>query len=205
MSQPALVEEFHNPSGWGNLKMTWLTDEQFFRLCQDNPELRFELTAQGELIVMPPTGSETGWRNSKFNQRLANWTEVNGEGLAFDSSTGFILSNGAKRSPDAAWVRRERWRALTPEQRREFAPLCPDFVMELRSPTDSLFALQEKMQEYIDNGARLGWLIDPIEKRVFVYRPGQPAEALDNPTSLEGDPVLPGFVLSVQELWESPT
>lgn len=203
MSQPALREEFSGLSGW-NLKVTWLTDEQFFRLCQDNPDYRFELNARGELIVMPPTGSETGWRNSKFNQRLVNWAEVNGEGLVFDSSTGFTLSNGAKRSPDAAWVRRDRWRALTPEQRREFAPLCPDFVMELRSPTDNLFALQEKMQEYSDNGARLGWLIDPIEKRVFVYRPGQLVEVLDNPASLSGDPVLPGFVLSVQELWEPP-
>jgi Uma2 family endonuclease len=203
MSQPALREEVSSLSGW-NLKVTWLTDEQFFRLCQDNPEFRFELTARGELIVMPPTGSETGWRNNEFSYALTAWAKQDGSGLVFDSSTGFTLPNGAKRSPDAAWIRRERWRALTPEQRREFAPLCPDFVMELRSPTDNLLALQEKMQEYVDNGARLGWLIDPIEKRVFVYRPGQPVEALDNPTSLSGDPVLPGFMLSVQELWEPP-
>lgn len=203
MSQPALREECSGLSGW-NLKASWLTDEQFFRLCQDNPDYRFELNAQGELIVMPPTGTETGWRNSRFNQRLANWAEADGAGLAFDSSTGFILPNGAKRSPDAAWVRRDRWRVLTPVQRREFAPLCPDFVLELRSPTDQLSILQEKMQEYIDNGAQLGWLIDPIDKRVFVYRPGQPVGVLDNPTHLNGDPVLPGFVLSVQELWEPP-
>jgi Uma2 family endonuclease len=203
MSQIALREEFSGLSGW-NLKAAWLTDEQFVRLCQDNPDYRFELNAQGELIVMPPTGAETGWRNSKFNQRLANWAEVNREGLVFDSSTGFTLPNGAKRSPDAAWVRRDRWRVLTPAQRREFAPLCPDFVMELRSPTDDLAILQRKMQEYVDNGVRLGWLIDPVDKQISVYQPGQPIEMFDNPTSLTGDPVLPGFVFSVQELWEPP-
>jgi Uma2 family endonuclease len=204
MPQPALAAESSVLSNW-NIKVTWLTDEQFVRLCQENPELRLELTAQGELIIMPPTGTETGWRNSKFNQRLANWAEANGEGLAFDSSTGFTLPNRAKRSPDAAWVRRERWNALTQTQRREFAPLCPDFVMELRSPTDHLPVLQEKMQEYIDNGARLGWLIDPIERRVSVYRPGQSVIVLDNPVSLFGDSVLPGFMLAVHELWEPPT
>jgi Uma2 family endonuclease len=204
MSQLALREEFSGLSGW-NLKVTWLTDEQFFRLCRDNPDYRFELNAQGELIVMPPTGSETGWRNNELSYALTTWAKQDGSGLVFDSSTGFILPNGAKRSPDAAWVRRDRWRVLTPEQRRAFAPLCPDFVVELRSPTDNFLALQEKMQEYIDNGARLGWLIDPMEKRVFVYRPSQPVEVLDNPTSLSGDAVLPGFVFSVQELWEPPS
>jgi len=150
---------------------------------------------------MPPAGSETGHRNSTLNLRLAGWAETDDTGLAFDSSTGFTLPNGAIRSPDASWVRRERWSALSKEQRAGFAQLCPDFVVELRSPTDRLSVLQEKMQEYIDNGARLGWLIDPVDKKVYVYRPGQPLESLDNPTTLSGDPVLPGFVLHVQELW----
>ena len=150
---------------------------------------------------MPPTGSETGWRNNEISYSLTAWTQQDGTGLAFDSSTGFTLPNGAKRSPDASWIRRERWNALTKDQRVGFAPLCPDFVVELRSPTDLLCILQDKMQEYIDNGARLGWLINPIDKQVYVYRPSQPVESLDNPATLSGDPVLPGFVLRVQELW----
>ncbi|MGH7960228.1 MAG: Uma2 family endonuclease [Candidatus Binatia bacterium] len=184
-----------------NLRATQLSEEQFTRLCQENPDLRIELTAQGELVIMPPTGMETGWRNSKLNHRLVAWTEVDGMGLACDSSTLFTLPNGAKRSPDASWVRRERYEALTKKQREGFAPLCPDFVVELRSPTDRLADLQDKMQEYLDNGARLGWLIDPKDKRVYVYRPNQPVAVLDNPAALNGDPVLPGFVLHVRELW----
>ncbi len=184
-----------------NIRQLGLTDEQFSRLCQDNPDLRFELTAGGELLIMAPTGSKMGWRHSKLNQRLANWAEQDGTGVSFDSSTGFTLPNGAKRSPDAAWLGRERWDALSEAQQEGFAPLCPDFVVELRSPTDRLADLHDKMREYIENGARLGWLIDPIDKRVYVYRPGQPVESLDNPTTLSGDPVLPGFVLRVQELW----
>jgi Uma2 family endonuclease len=178
-----------------------LTDEQFAQLCRENPELRLELTAKQELVIMPPTGSKTGWRNGKILYWLVAWAEKDGTGLAFDSSTGFTLPNRAKRSPDASWVRRERWDALTEEQQEEFAPLCPDFAMELRSRTDLLSDLREKLQEYIDNGARLGWLIDPLDKRVYVYRPDQPVEILDNPLSVSGSPVLPGFELPVQELW----
>jgi Uma2 family endonuclease len=196
--------EFAPDSSWPFRFNIQLTGDQFVHLCQANPELRLELTARGELIVMPPTGSETGWRGNEISYHLTAWAKQDGTGLVFDSSTGFTLPNGARRSPDASWVRRERWSALTKEQRREFAPLCPDFVMELRSPTDSLPALQEKMQEYIDNGARLGWLIDPIDRRVYLYRLGQSPEVLDDPTSLSGDPVLPGFVLPVNELWEPP-
>jgi Uma2 family endonuclease len=184
-----------------NVKEMELTDEQFSRLCQENPELRLELSAQGELIIMAPTGFETGRRNSRLTRHLDSWAETDRTGVACDSSTLFTLPNGAKRSPDASWVKKERLAALTENQREGVLPLCPDFVVELRSPTDSLSVLQEKMQEYIENGARLGWLIDPIEKRVYVYRPGQPAESLDNPDTLSGDPVLPGFVLYVQELW----
>ncbi|MBI3798143.1 MAG: Uma2 family endonuclease [Deltaproteobacteria bacterium] len=178
-----------------------LTEEQFALLCQENRDFRFELTAQQELVIMPPAGAETGWRNGRFTYRLIAWSDVDGTGLAFDSSAGFTLPNGAIRSPDAAWVKRDRWDALTQEQREKFAPLCPDFVVELRSRTDRLADLQEKMQEYMDNGARLGWLLDPLDKRVHVYRPDQPVEVIDNPDTLSGDPVLPGFVLLVRELW----
>ena len=178
-----------------------LTEEQFALLCQENRDFRFELTAQQELVIMPPAGAETGWRNNEVSYMLTAWTKADGTGLAFGSSAGFTLPNGAIRSPDAAWVKRDRWDALTQEQREKFAPLCPDFVVELRSRTDRLADLQEKVQEYMDNGARLGWLLDPTDKRVHVYRPNQPVEVLDNPDTLSGDPVLSGFVLSVRELW----
>lgn len=146
-----------------------LTDEQFALLCQENPELWLELTAQHELMIMPPTGSKTGWRNSRITQRLANWAETDGSVLVFDSSTGFTLPNGAKCSLDNTWVRRERWDALTEAQRDSFAPLCPDFVIVLRSQQERLAVLQEKMQEYVENGAQFGRLIDPLEKRVHIY------------------------------------
>lgn len=200
MSQLALPEEYRLPFKL-NVQETKLTEEQFVRLCQENPELRIELTAQGELVIMAPTGMETGRRNSRLTRRLDTWAEMDGTGVAFDSSTLFTLPNGAKRSPHASWVRRERWEALPQEQRQGFGLLCPDFVVELRSPSDRLADLQEKMQEYLDNGARLGWLIDPLEKRVYVYRPGQRVEMLDDPPAVSGDPVLPGFVLPVRELW----
>ena len=200
MTQPAGWEEFGLPIKL-NIQRAKLTEEQFMRLCQENPELRLELTAKGELVIMPPSGSKTGLRNSTLTLRLAGWAETDGTGVVFDSSTLFTLPNGAKRSPDASWVRRDRWDALTEEQQEGAAPLCPDFVVELRSPTDRLSDLQEKMQEYLDNGARLGWLIDPLDKRAYVYRPGQPVESLDNPTTLSGAPVVPGFVLNVHELW----
>jgi Uma2 family endonuclease len=178
-----------------------LTDEQFLRLCSDNSDLRIELTAQKVLVIMSPAGSKTGWRNARLTQRLANWTEQDDTGLAFDSSAGFILPNGAKRAPDAAWVRRERWEALSEEEQEVFAPLCPDFVVELRSPSDTLAMTQEKMREYIDNGAQLGWLIDPRTHRVYVYRPGEAPVCLEQPTILSAQPVLPGFIFNVQEIW----
>jgi Uma2 family endonuclease len=183
-----------------NVKSLGLTDEQFLRLCADNEDLRLELTAAGELLIMPPTGLEAGWRNSNLSYRLVHWAEQDGSGLAFDSSTLFTLPNGAKRSPDAAWVRRDRWEALNSEQREGTGPLCPDFVVELRSPSDRLSVLQDKMVEYLDNGAQLGWLIDALDKRVYIYRPGQPVEALENPATLSGGPVLPGFVFEVREI-----
>lgn len=177
-----------------------LTDEQFFHLCQNNRDLKFERSASGDLIIMPPTGSETGNRNIKLSAQLENWSSQNNLGLAFDSSTGFKLPNGADRSPDAAWVKKERWDALTPEEKEKFAPLCPDFVVELRSKTDSLEKLQAKMQEYIENGAKLGWLLDRQNQRVEIYRPNQPVEILSSPQSLSGEDVLPGFVLDLTSI-----
>jgi Uma2 family endonuclease len=174
-----------------------LTDEQFFQLCQNNRDLQFERTASGELLIMPPTGGETGNRNIELSYQLQSWSRQNNLGKAFDSSTGFKLPNGADRSPDASWVRRERWEALTPEQREKFLPLCPDFAIELRSPSDSLKKIQEKMQEYIENGARLGWLIDRKNRRVEIYRPGRDVETIENPVTLSGEDVLPGFVLDL--------
>ncbi len=200
MSQMVLPDEYHLPFKL-NVHDTKLTEEQFVRLCQENPDFQLELTAQGELVIMPPTGSETGRRNNRLAYRITAWADSDGSGVVFDSSTLFTLPNGAKRSPDVSWVRRERWEALSREQREGFAPLCPDFVVELRSPTDRLKDLQEKLHEYIANGARLGWLIDPLEKRVYVYRPDQPVEVLDDPPVVSGEPVLPGFVLPVRELW----
>ena len=184
-----------------SLRSVELSEAQFDRLCRDNPDLRLELTAQKALVIMSPSGSKTGWRNARLTQRLANWAEQDGTGLAFDSSAGFTLPNGAKRGPDAAWLRRARWEALSEEAQESFAPLCPDFVVELRSPHDRLAMLQEKMVEYMDNGAPLGWLIDPPARRVFIYRPGQLVECLEDPAILSGAPLLPGFVFNVREIW----
>lgn len=178
-----------------------LTDEKFLELCLDNPNLRLEMTAKGELIVMGPTTSETGRRNASLNFQLYFWARDDGTGICFASSAGFTLPNGAKVSPDASWVRRERYEALTAEEREQFAPLCPDFVVELRSKTDRLARLQAKMSEYLENGARLGWLIDPAARRVYVYRPGQEVETLDAPETIAGEPVLPNFVLQLREIW----
>lgn len=177
-----------------------LTDEAFYELCRSNPDVKFERTATGELIVMSPTGGETGDRNRRLTQRLGNWTDDDNTGLSFDSSTGFKLPNGAERSPDASWVRGDRWAALTPEQRRKFPPLAPDFVVELRSASDDLPMLQTKMQEYIDNGVGLGWLINPQDQQVEIYRPGQPVEVLQSPQSLSGETVLPGFILDLSRI-----
>jgi|SRR6478672_9809775 len=177
-----------------------LTDEQFFQLCQHNRDLRFERSASGELIIMPPTGSDIGSRNIDLSYQLQGWSRQNSLGLAFDSSTGFKLPNGANRSPDAAWVKRERWDALTTEEKEKFAPLCPDFVVELRSKTDSLEKLQAKMREYIENGARLGWLLDRKNQRVEIYRMNGEIEILQSPSSLSGEDVLPGFVLDLKTI-----
>lgn len=179
-----------------------MTDDQFFALCQQNRDLRLERTAQGDIIVMPPAGFETGNRNGEITRQLGNWAKRDGAGVVCDSSTAFKLPNGADRSPDAAWVRRERLAGFTTEQKQKFLSLCPDFLIELRSPSDRLEDVRAKMEEYIENGARLGWLIDPDARRVHVYRPGVAAEILQGVMKVSGEPELPGFVFDLREIWE---
>jgi Uma2 family endonuclease len=178
-----------------------LTDEQFFQICRNNSDLRFERNAQGELTIMAPEGSETGIRSAVITTDLTIWNRRTRLGYTFGSSTGFKLPNGSERSPDAAWIRKERWDALTREERSRFAPICPDFVVELMSPSDILTNIQTKMQEYQDNGTKLGWLIDRGNRQVEIYRIGQPKEVLHSPNVLSGEDVLPDFVLSLDEIW----
>jgi Uma2 family endonuclease len=178
-----------------------MDSDRFFDFCQFNRDLRIERTATGEIIIMPPTGGETGKRNFNLIGELFIWTKQDGTGIGFDSSTGFTLGNGAVRSPDAAWIKKERWEALDAEKRRKFPPICPDFVIELKSPTDSLKTLQEKMQEYIDNGVLLGFLLDSERKQVYIYRSNREVERLDNPETLSGEPVLKGFTLELKQIW----
>lgn len=177
-----------------------MTDEQFFDFCQLNQDVNIERNAKGELIFMSPTGAEREERNFNLVGQLWFWTKQNGTGVGFGSSGGFTLPNGAVRSPDAAWINKKRWDKIDSNLRKKFAPICPDFVVELRSETDSLQVLQDKMQEYIDNGAKLGWLIDPIQQRVYIYRPNNDVEELVHPQSLDGEDVLSGFVLELQDL-----
>jgi Uma2 family endonuclease len=174
-----------------------MSDEDFWEFCARNRDLRLEMTSEGQMIIMMPVGGEGSNRNFLLTARLGAWAEADGTGIGFDSSGGFRLPNKAKRSPDASWVRRERWEALTDKQRKKFPPLCPDFVIELRSESDRLKKLQDKMEEYIANGAQLGWLIDPIEKKVYIYRPNAPVEILDHPQEISGEPLLKGFTLKL--------
>ena len=178
-----------------------LSGEQLLELSSLNDDLRLELTAEGELIVMTPAGGESSRRNLELTVQLGIWTRRDGTGVAFGSSGGFILPNGAIRSPDASWVERSRYEALTPEQREKYLPLCPEFVIELRSPSDRLVTLQEKMVEYVENGARLGLLLDPARRRVYVYKPGEPVRELADPEEVSADPILPGFLLKPREVW----
>ncbi len=179
-----------------------LRDEELFELCQNNPELRIERTAEGDVIVMTPAGGKTSHRNARIVRLLDTWAEQDGTGLVFDSSGGFLLGDGSMRSPDAAWVLRARLEELAPEVQESFLPLCPDFVIELRSPSDSLTELRTKMEEYRDHGARLGWLIDPETQRVYVYRPDRPAEVMEGPDHLSAEPELPGFELNLPAIWQ---
>jgi Uma2 family endonuclease len=180
-----------------DLKKVHLTDEQFYQLCISNPELNIERSAAGGLILMPPVGGDSGSREMELGTDLSIWNRKTGLGKTFSSSTVFKLPGGGDRSPDAAWVELSRWQALTPEQRQKFPPIAPDFVIELRSRTDSLETLQAKMQEYLDSGVRLGWLFNPQDQQVEIYRQGQEKEVRSLPALLSGETVLPGFTLQV--------
>ncbi|MCC5639696.1 Uma2 family endonuclease [Nostoc sp. CHAB 5844] len=177
------------------------TDEQFYQLCRENPDVKFERNAQGEIIVMPPTGGETGKYNVEIASDFVIWNRQAKLGVCFDSSTCFKLANGANRSPDVAWIKQDRWDALTPQEKAKFPPIAPDFVLELMSPSDDLADTQAKMQEYMDNQVKLGWLINPKAKQVEIYRPGKPVEVLNSPTQLSGEDILPGFILDLAIVW----
>lgn len=177
-----------------------VTQSQFEQLALANRDVSMERTADGVLIVMAPTGGTTGRRNAGLTAQIWNWNQTHPLGEVFDSSTIFRLPNGANRSPDVAWVSAERWSELSSEDQDRFPPLCPDFVVELRSKTDSLQELRDKMQEYVENGCRLGWLIDPQGKQVEIYRIGQKPEVIDSPPSLSGETVLPGFVCEMNQV-----
>jgi Uma2 family endonuclease len=209
MIAPALAEDDRRMTivaRWRDLPMRVrlaapLGDDDLFEFCAANRDLRIERTADGELLIMSPTGGETGRRNFDLIGQFARWVHRDGTGLGFDSSTGFLLPNGAERAPDLAWVTKARWSALSDVQRRRFPPLCPDFVLELRSPSDTIAEQRAKLEEYIACGARLGWLIDPDERRVYVYRPGRAVEIIEQATELCGDPELPGLVLDLRSIW----
>lgn len=179
-----------------------VSDDEFFEFCRQNSELRIEQNRQGEWIIMAPTGGETGSRNSEISRQLGNWARRETSGVSFDSSTGFVLPDGSRRSPDASWVLKSRLAQLTPEEKRRFLPLAPDFALELRSPSDSLADTQDKMTEYRANGVRLGWLVDAAERRVHIYRAGRDVEVLDAPETAAAGPEMVGFVLDLETIWE---
>ncbi|MEL7331875.1 MAG: Uma2 family endonuclease [Cyanobacteria bacterium J06560_2] len=178
-----------------------MTDKQFYDFCRNNSELRIERSAEGEIIVMPPAFSDTGGQNAEITIDLGIWAREDGTGKVFDSSAGFTLPNGATRSPDVAWIRFDRWNALSPEQKASFAPISPDFVIELRSASDTLIGLQSKMQEYIDNDVRLGLLIDRKKRMVHVYRPGQDPQVLLDPKQVSCEPEIPGLAFQMAHIW----
>jgi Uma2 family endonuclease len=178
-----------------------MSDDEFENFCHHNPDLQIELTKEGELVIMPPTGGETGIRNFSLIFEFGKWLEKDRSGVAFDSSTVFKLPNGAKRSPDLSWAKNEKWNKLSAEEKKQFPPLCPDFVVELRSPSDSLINLKNKMTEYIENGAFLGWLIDPFEKKVHIYRQNGETEILENPETVSGETLLENFTLQMEKIW----
>jgi Uma2 family endonuclease len=184
-----------------NVESVGLTSDQFVRLCRDNPDLRLELTARKEILIMPPNWTKTGIQNAEISLQLGIWAKADGTGIIGDSSTGFTLPNGAVRSPDASWIRRERWDALTKDQQNSFAPICPDFLVELRSHSETLLELQAKMAEYIENGTQLAWLIDPYEKQIHIYRPSLTPEVIENPATISAAALLPGFTLDLTQIW----
>lgn len=175
-----------------------VTDDEFFDFCMMNRDLRIEMTGEGVMIIMMPMGTEGGGREFKLIARFGAWVEAGDTGIGFSSATIFTLPNGAKRSPDVSWIKHERWELIPEEQREKFALICPDFVVELRSRTDRLKPLKKKMEEYMQNGAQLGWLIDPRKKKVYIYRPDAEVEELDSPASLSGEPLLKGFNLDLK-------
>ena len=210
LSKPEIVEDdtdvmenYHPPVVIHTRPVLDMDEDQFYLFCRQNSELRIERTSNGDLIIMAPTGGWTGSGNARLTAAFANWADLDGTGVVFDSDTGFRLPNKAMRSPDVSWILNERFDALTRKEGEQFPPLCPDFVLELRSASDRLRDLQEKMAEYLENGARLGWLINPPRKEVFIYRPGQAVEHLKNPTELSGESVLPGFTLELARLWRA--
>lgn len=178
-----------------------MTQDQFFDFCQQNSDKRFERTAEGELIIMAPSGGDAGFQDAEVCIQLGIWAKAVGKGKVSGPSGGYILPNSANRAPDASWLSPEQLATLTAEQRKKFLPVCPFFLIEVRSPSDILKKLQEKMDEYIANGCRLGWLIDPEKRQVHVYRPDQSPQVLDNPQTVSGDPELPGFVLDLEPVW----
>ena len=196
------IEAGHVPLAIRFEPVVEMTNELFKQFCALNDDLRIELTAEGLIEIMPPAFGITSSKNSIIAIQLGNWTLQDGKGVSFDSSGGFTLPNGAVRSPDASWVSNARYESLTPEEKNSFTPLCPDFVIELRSDSDRLSVLQTKMEEYIANGARLGWLLDPLQRQAHVYRPNTQPEILDNPETLSADPELPGFILDLTRIWE---
>jgi Uma2 family endonuclease len=202
MVRPPLTGEQLGPVKLSlNVEKVGLTEEQFFQLCSENRDLRMELTAQKELIIMSPTGLKSGWRETVLATDLTIWARKDGTGIVIGPSTAYRLPNNAIRGPDASWVRRDRLAAFSDAELEKFVHLCPDFAAELRSPSNTLSELQSKMDEYIANGAQLGWLIDPHETRVYIYRPGKTVECLEKPSTISGDPFLPGFVFNVSQIW----
>jgi len=202
MGRPSFTAELPYESGPILLsKEGPVTRDYFLRFIAANPNLRTELTAEGEMVVMAPAHSRSGNQNSQLAYQLGRWAIENGQGQAYDSSAGFDLPDGSNRAPDASWVLKSRLAALTKEEREDFLPLCPDFVAELRSKSDSVSFLRGKMTEYMANGARLGWLIDPLNRTVHIYRPQQPVELLENPLEVSANPELPGFVLDLTRLF----
>ncbi len=183
-----------------NIQSVGLTDDQFIQLCSDNVDFRFEISAQRELIIMPGTGPVTDIKNAEITGQLRNWTKQDGTGVCFGSCAIFILPNGAKRIPDGAWIQKSVWDRFTPEEKSKLIVICPDFVIELRSSSDRLPALTAKMEEYIENGARLAWLLDPIDNCATIYRPGQTPQQVVSPTIISGDPILPGFKFDFREI-----
>jgi len=178
-----------------------LTDDQFFRLCRDNGDFHIEMSGEGELIIMTPNRPKTGRKHAKILQHLANWADRDGTGDVYDATSEFALRNGAKRAPDCSWLLKSRWNALTEEEQESFTPpICPDFVVEVRSPTDRMKCLKAKMDEYVANGARLAWLLDPIDNRALIYRPGETVREIEKPEVLSGDPALPAFRFDFREI-----